>query len=364
MAMAVVSLLAGMWAALLRLGWILPAGGVNLPAAHGPLMVSGFLGTLISLERAVAIGERWAYAAPALTGVGALALIAGVPGPAGPVLIVLGSLAFVLAFVPILRRQAELFTVTMALGAVAWTVGNARWLEGAPIPSIVFWWMGFLVLTIMGERLELSRLSGPSRRATPAFALTAALFLGGLMLSTYSPRAGLTLVGAGMLGFAAWLVLFDVARRTMRLGGLPKFVAVNLMFGAFWLGLAGAMRIAFPVALDFFQYDAILHAVFLGFVFSMIFAHAPIIFPAVMGHALAFRRLYYLHVIALELSLALRIGGDLLGSAPAWHWGGTLNVATLIMFLADTAYGIACTQGVAAESQYAGRSEPASTISR
>lgn len=362
LAMAMAALLAAMWAALLRLGWTLPAGGVNLPADHGPLMVSGFLGTLITLERAVAIGGLWAYGAPALTGAGAIVLLAGVPGLSGPLLITLGSIALTLDFVLILRRQNELFTVAMAFGAVAWVVGNALWMAGWPIPNMVFWWMTFLVLTIMGERLELSRVRGPSTVAQAAFAVAMALLLCGTVVATFSARAGFTMLGAAMLGFAAWNAFFDVARKTVRFGGLPGFIGVNLMLGAFWLGLGGAMRIGFPVALDFFQYDAILHAVFLGFVFSMIFAHAPIIFPAIMGRPLPFRRLYYLHVVALQLSLALRIGGDLVGSAPAWHWGGTLNVAAVIMFLVDTAYGIALAAGadVAARTVSAAKARPLS----
>lgn len=39
---------------LIRLGWQLPALTPSLALAHGPLMISGFLGTLITLERAVA----------------------------------------------------------------------------------------------------------------------------------------------------------------------------------------------------------------------------------------------------------------------------------------------------------------------
>jgi hypothetical protein len=45
-----------------------PAGkllAAGLYIGHGPLMVCGFLGTLISLERAVAL-DAWSYAAPAL----------------------------------------------------------------------------------------------------------------------------------------------------------------------------------------------------------------------------------------------------------------------------------------------------------
>ena len=38
-----------------------PTGAVAL---HGPLMVCGFLGAVIGLERAAALGRLWAYAAP------------------------------------------------------------------------------------------------------------------------------------------------------------------------------------------------------------------------------------------------------------------------------------------------------------
>ncbi len=337
MGLAMVSLFAGMWAGLVRLGWMLPSGSLSLPAEHGPLMVSGFLGTLISLERAVAIGATWAYAAPALTAAGAIVLLAGTGGALGPVLITLGSVALVLDFVSIVRRQSELFAIVMALGAVAWVVGNALWLDAWPIPNMVFWWVAFLVLTIVGERLEISRLRGPSRWAQSAFAATTAVFTGGLMLTIYAPRPGALLLGIGLIGFSAWIALYDVARRTIGMEGLPGFMATNVLLGGFWLGLGGVVRIGFPSALDFFQYDALLHAIFLGFVFSMIFAHAPIILPAITGRAIPFRRLFYLHVLLLQVSLILRIGGDLIGSAVAWHWGGMFNVVAIAMFLIDTA---------------------------
>jgi hypothetical protein len=80
LAIAMTALLAGLWAGLLRLGWDWPRLRPGLPLAHGPLMVSGFLGTLITLERAVALGRRWTYLAPLLTGAGTLALMAGIGG--------------------------------------------------------------------------------------------------------------------------------------------------------------------------------------------------------------------------------------------------------------------------------------------
>lgn len=59
--LAILGLLAALWAGLMRLGWSLPALTPSLAMLHGPLMISGFLGTLIALERAVAIKLKWMY---------------------------------------------------------------------------------------------------------------------------------------------------------------------------------------------------------------------------------------------------------------------------------------------------------------
>ncbi|MEO8257665.1 MAG: hypothetical protein ABI868_10010 [Acidobacteriota bacterium] len=72
------SMACGMWLGLVRLGWNLPLPWQDQLIAHGPLIVCGFLGTLISLERAVGLGSRWGYAAPILVAAGAVILD---PGP-------------------------------------------------------------------------------------------------------------------------------------------------------------------------------------------------------------------------------------------------------------------------------------------
>lgn len=64
LAFAVASMAAGLYAGLVRLGFDLP-DGAGLADIHGPLMICGVFGTLISLERAVAIGLGWPYLAPA-----------------------------------------------------------------------------------------------------------------------------------------------------------------------------------------------------------------------------------------------------------------------------------------------------------
>ncbi|MBI3998668.1 MAG: hypothetical protein HY355_06505, partial [Armatimonadetes bacterium] len=184
------------------------------PAAHGPLIVSGFLATLIGLERAVALGGRWPYAAPLLTALGALGLIAGLPGPVGPLLTALGSLGLLAVFAVIIRRQPTLATMTMAAGAVAWA-GNALWL-GALTHVLVARWAGFLALIIVGERLELSQLARPPRWSLVVFVAALYALLIGLALAVYGSEMGFQFIGASMIAFALWLWRHDLARHTVR----------------------------------------------------------------------------------------------------------------------------------------------------
>ena len=342
LAIALLTMGCGVWLGLVRLGWNLPLPWQDQLIAHGPLMVCGFLGTLISLERAVGLGTRWGYAAPVLTASGALVLDFGPVGPAGPLLITMGSVVVLAIFVVVWRRQPSLFAFTMALGALAWVVGNAQWLAGAAIFRVVFWWLAFLVLTIAGERLELNRVLRPTTAVRWSFALTMALVLAGVAAATRWPEPGVRVLGAGLIGVTSWLARNDVARRTVRQRGVTGFMAVCLLGGYAWLGFGGAIAAITGNAMPGLVYDAMLHAVFLGFVMSMVFAHAPVIFPAVLGVPLEYRPVFYLHLAVLHASLVLRIVGDLVDVLGRWRvWGGLFNAVALLLFLFNTGRAIA-----------------------
>ena len=335
MALGVAALLAALAGGLVRLGWPLPI----LPALglfHGPLMVAGFLGTVIGLERAVALGRAWAYGAPIGSGLGALALAVGAPG--GPWLLMAGSAVLVLAAAEVTRRQPALFTVVMTIGAACWLVGQIAWVGGAPVHRIVFWWAGFLVLTIAGERLELTRLVRPGASARAAFVAAVCVLLAGLVLAAVTP-GGVTIIGAALIACAAWLAVFDIARRTVRGSGLARFIALALLSGYVWLAVAGALALRGASVAAGPLYDAIVHALFVGFVFSMIFGHAPIIVPAIIGISIAYRPAFYAHLGLLHVSLGLRILGDLAAWLPGREWGGLLNAVAILVFVANTAYG-------------------------
>ncbi len=337
MAAAAASLAAAVWGGLLRLDSDLPFPPVNWISHHGALMVSGFLGTLICLERAVGLGKRWAYAVPLLTALGAVLLLAGPPDRHAPLLITLGSLGLVVLFAAVLKAQPTLFHAVMAAGAGCWLVGNLLWKSGRPVPDLVLWWAGFLVLTIAGERLELTRLLRPGRGVQAAFLLAAGLFLSGACWTLWAETGGQRLAGAGLLALALWLFRHDVARRTVRQTGLPRFVASCLLCGYAWLGTAGILAMALAPVRYGFGYDAVLHAVFLGFVMSMIFGHAPIVLPAVLKVDLPYRPRFYAHLALLHGSLALRVAGDLGNWSGVRAWGGMLNAAAVLFFLVSSA---------------------------
>lgn len=327
----------GAWLGLVRLGWNLPLPWPDQLVAHGPLMIGGFLGTLIALERAVALGVWWGYAAPAATAAGALLLIGGSSHVSGPALIATGSFIVTGMFAVGLRRQPSLAMWTMALGAVVWVVGNLLWLSGAGIFRVVFWWVSFLVFTIAGERLELGRALGHSSgvRWLFAFAICAVL-TGDAIVSTW-PATGVRAIGIGLAALAAWLAGFDIARRSISMRGLSRFMGVCLLGGYAWLGLGGVLAVMTGAASPGPLYDAVLHAIFLGFVMSMVFAHAPVIVPAVLGLAVGYRPAFYVHVAVLHVSLVLRVVGDLVDVLGRWRvYGGLLNALALLLFVVNT----------------------------
>lgn len=330
-----VALAAGVLAGLARLGVTVPDAAAGLAALHGPLMVCGFFGVVIALERAVAIGRAWAYTAPLFAAAGSVLVLLGAAAPARG-LYLAGSAVLLIASVDVWRRQRAWFTFTIALGAACWTVGVGAWAAGAPVHAVVPWWLSFLVLTIAGERLELSRFMPPSPRARQAFAVLLALVVLALLAAPRWPTA-LRVYGVALFGLALWLLKQDIARRTVRQHGLTRFIAVCLLSGYLWLGVGGVV-VAAPGELlpGTPAYDAALHAVLLGFVFAMVFGHAPVIFPSVLRVAVPYHPGFYAPLAALHASLLVRVVGDAVAQPALQRSGGLLAAIALVLFVAVT----------------------------
>lgn len=335
---AILALLAGIWAGWLRIGWQWPTLQPQLALMHGPLMISGFLGTLVSLERAIALRKLWMFFAPLLTGLGGISLILGLPASLPIALITAGSIVLLAVLVLIFRRQAASYTLAMALGGACWLIGNVLWLWGQPIYSLSSWWAAFLILTIAGERLELGRLVRLPGWSTTIFWGIIFILFAGLWLMIPWQEIGAPLFGFSLLGLASWLLIFDVSRHTIRQKGLPRFVAVCLLSGYVWMGAAGIIGLWHGFLAAGPIYDAYLHAIFVGFIFAMIFGHAPLIFPAILGRQVNYHPMLYAPLILLHVSLGLRIVGDFVLIQDLRLWGGLLNGITILIYLSATAF--------------------------
>ena len=339
--LAILALLAALWAGLMRLGWQLPVLTPFLALAHGPLMISGFLGTLITLERAVAMQKKWMYLPPLLSGLGWLVTVLMPFPPLGPILLTLASLGGVAILIEMTHREPALHTVTMLLGMLAWFTGNVLWLFGWQVFQVVFFWQAFLVLTIAGERLELSRVLHPSRNQQIAFGVIAVIFVARIIVSTFTLQIGTRLNGMALLLLALWSIRSDIAWRNLKHKlPLTRYIAHCLALGFVWLGIGGGLSLVFGAQVAGPRYDAVLHVVFVGFVISMIFGHAPIIFPAILGVPINFQPAFYIHLVLLHASLALRVIADYANLHPLRMWGGLLNEVAILLFIGMTVYSV------------------------
>lgn len=335
------AMLAGLDAALLLLGLPAPLTTDRLPDVHGMLLVLGFVGTVIALERAVALRSRVGFAAPALLGVGALVLLSPAPLRVGQLLLVAGCAALIGVYVPLFRRSHDDSIMIQALGAVLALGGALLWTAGVPMPDVLPWLTGFIVATIVGERLELARVVRLAPRTVNQLLALIVSLLASITATLLWPGPGYALLGATILALVAWLTVHDVARRTIRSTGLPRFMAGCLLAGYAWLAVAGGVWLLHGRTSEGFAYDAVIHSLFLGFTLSMIFAHAPVILPAVLRVRLPYHPVMIVPAALLHGSLALRI---LVGDARQTEWarqvGGVLNITALLLFVVVTVTSI------------------------
>lgn len=366
LAPAAVALLAGLNAGLGLADAPVPVTSARLEGVHGMLMTLGFLGTLIALERAVALRRPWGFLAPALLGAGGLALVLPLPLPVAQVLLVAGCGAFIAVYAALFRRSQDALVLAQAMGAFYAFVAAGLWLF-VELPDLTPWLISFLVLTIAAERVELARIAMP-KSATAVLTGFGVVLTFTLALDLTVPMLGRLMFGLVLLAFVFWLVKHDVARRLIRSKGLPRFSAAALLAGYVWLAVAALTWYASAIApvfapllpealawlapanahsqllaatpggnpripLSEVAYEVALHSAFVGFALSMVIAHASVILPAVLKRPLPYRRIAWVPLVALHAALALRLGAALVdGLAGAWRVGIVATVIAVLLF--------------------------------
>jgi hypothetical protein len=197
-----------------------------------------------------------------------------------------------------------------------------------------------LILTIVGERLELSRVRRLTSRIENALVGAIAIYLVGIVMVVFALDAGIRISGLGAVLMAIWLFRYDITRVTIRRQGLTRYIAACLLAGYGWLAIGGVIGMWKGALYAGPEYAALLHAYLLGFVFSMIFGHAPIILPAVTGLRLDYHPIFYGHFLLLHVTLLYRMVSNLAMDFPAQQWAGMLNVVAVLLFFAVTVLAV------------------------
>lgn len=330
-AAAIAALLAGVLSGLSRLG--LPTPAASLLANHGAFMVGGLFGTLVSLERAVAMGKRWPYLAPLFAAIGVIGLLFGLPPAYAPWPFIAASLVLLAGSLRLYMQQQVLHLFALAVASVLWLYGNLLWLSQGFVAPAVPAWQSFLILTVAGERLELSRFLNTPVHARRLFALLMTLVVVGVVFDSVWPL----LFPLSLLGLAVWLMRYDIVRRTLRQSGLPRYIAVCIGSGYLWLIAGALLQLCGQFGLTAPARDAVLHALLIGFVFAMVFGHAPIVLPAVARLKLPYHPALYAPLLLLHLTLALRFAASLLDNFPLRQWAALGNAAALALFAVSVA---------------------------
>jgi hypothetical protein len=199
-------------------------------------------------------------------------------------------------------------------------------------PAATPWCIAFILLTIVGERLGLTRYLPVPPWAKVMMWVLLAIVVSGVLLRFHGP--GPQVLGAAAVATAVWLMRYDMARVGIRKQGFHRYVAAGLLVCYGWLLLHGLVLLLGGIQPLF--YDLYLHTFFLGFAFSMIWAHAPIILPSVLRSPhRPYHPLLWLGWALFQLTLLARVAFSLLGELELRRFFGIANGFTIVlMFVA------------------------------
>lgn len=329
--LVLISLLTGIFSGWFRIGWNFP---VSLPSGeHGALMVGSFVGTLICLERSVSYPNKIALFVPVLNSLSILFFLLSMPNTAYLFLLA-GSAGLISIYYFIYVKHKGLHILIMLIGALCYLIGNALLYKTSFYPLTVMWWIAFLFFTITGERLEFSKFLLNKNIFLKQFVLLG--FLGVFLVSIVMPfhSFGGYLTAVSFIGTALWLLKYDMAKHSIKKPGQSFYSGLLLITSYFWLIVTGLFFAAGTYLGSY--YDASLHSFFLGFVFLMIFAHAPVILPAVLKLKISpFGRSLYIWYCLLNVTLLWRVLCVLPEIAPSKSWAGMFNGIVILGFFAN-----------------------------
>ena len=253
---ALFNLLAGMAAGLVRIGWRFEVHG--LAASHGAIMVGGFLGTLIALEKLIPLKNKVLYVVPILSG-GSLIMFCFGLQDAAIMMITIASFCLSCIFAYYYSKHRELHFLIMFVGALCWLMGNIFLYSENFYPLSFPLWLGFILLVIVGERIEITKFLPVTLIQKTMLFVFLALYVASAFISFHG--IGSILAGVSLIGISLWLLRYDVIRMSLYKTGLTRYVAVALLCGYMSLLICGVFFITLRGSI--MSYDVLVHTFFL-----------------------------------------------------------------------------------------------------
>lgn len=286
---------------------------------HFLIFFAGFFGTLLSVESAVGQGKKLLFLIPATIIVGLILYIA----TGFWLLLVAGSLAFSIPSIIVFKTRREY--ITFLLACFLFALGTILYVFDFYYPSAIAY-IYFLTFYILAERLELAKIVGADKRSFRHFLSNEIIVVGLVFFSIYDAFIALRILGAVVFLLTFWFFSNDLARKTIKTREPAKYSAIAMLSGYFWLAFGNLLFLISPST---FWGEGI-HSITLGFVFSMVFAHAPIIFPNVGKFKFIFSKILYIPFLLLHISIMLRVLSYLLPTIKTISLH--LNYSSIILF--------------------------------
>jgi hypothetical protein len=280
---------------------------------HGVLMLNGFAGGVITVERLLSKpNDRWIL-------IGLILLISGLTlylmGFEFGLLLVAANIAilFLKETYVLIEKQSQ-NGVYQLVGLLSWFIGNLKFYQNGFYPAAVPFFIVFILMLIVG-----TRLCKMGKEDVIGLVLSFAIFFS-FWLGFHGYGQAIYGVGLALLGIR--LAYLEIKNGSKHL--------LALVVAYCWLLITGISSLFSDHIL--YSYDLVLHALFLGFFFSMIFINAPDALLKKLGlESLKTYPNFWVLFLAFGLIIRL-IVGDLFQVQVARNVGGFLNLLTIILY--------------------------------
>ena len=328
------AVITGIWRAALTRGFLLSPIPEWWPP-HGHLMIGGFLATLIMFERMVALRIHFLIWVPYSYALTAIFLHTGWwPLRVVHFAALAGWLWHCRKAIQVFHNKEKPLVESVAYLTLSLALNYPGGLPASPTVSLAA--LSFPVAAIAVERLELSLQF--QRKGSRAILWGLILWCILWISSVWTAFPPLNLMGFLTLLLFVGITCFDTAlRRSPQLltGGLHSFLRVALYVAYGWLLLSSLAMILWNRLEGAIAKDLVFHLIGLGFIFSMILAHAPIILASTLGKLPPLKPAWVPFVLFQAMTV-LRAVGDLSvsHSVSFWTWTGWISgVGHLFAFL-------------------------------